>query len=54
LRVSAAEWAASASIALEPTMIPAASLIAPTKMFAAPAMSTVPRVDARFANAAPL
>src|SRR6266568_5790898 len=43
-----------ASMALEPTMIPAASLIAPTKMFAAPAMSTVPRVDARSANAAPL
>src|SRR3984957_180811 len=41
-------------MALEPTMSPAASLIAPTKMFAAPAMSTVPRVDARFVNAAPL
>src|ERR1700733_9907979 len=41
-------------MALEPTRIPAASLIAPTAMFAAPAMSTVPRVDARSANAAPL
>ena len=41
LSVSATECAASASMALEPTRIPAASLISPTKMFAAPAISTV-------------
>ena len=42
--MSAAEWAASASMALDPLMIPAASLARPTTMFATPAMITVRRV----------
>src|SRR6185437_13847008 len=42
--VSAAEWAASASMALDPLRIPATSLTRPTSRFAAPAMMTVRRV----------
>jgi hypothetical protein len=45
LRVSAAEWAASASMALDPLMIPAANLARPTMRFATPAMITVRRVS---------
>jgi hypothetical protein len=41
-------------MALEPTMIPAASLIVPTRTFAAPATRTVTRVDAVPAMAASL
>jgi hypothetical protein len=45
LRVSATECAASASMALEPTRIPAPSLITPTNRFAAPAMRAVRRAE---------
>jgi hypothetical protein len=45
LSVSATECAVSASIALEPVMSPAASLAAATTTLAAPATSTVRRVD---------
>src|ERR1035438_1303799 len=47
LRVSANEWAASASMALEPVRIPATSLAIMTMMLAPPAISTVRVVDSR-------
>ena len=43
--VSAAECAASASMALEPLRIPATSLTTPTRTLAAPATMTVRRVS---------
>jgi hypothetical protein len=46
LRVSAAECAVSASIALEPVKMPATSLAAVTSRLAAPAISTIRRVAA--------
>ena len=45
------EQVASASIALDPLRVPAASFASPTTMFAAPAMSTVRRVPLRLEDA---